>query len=47
MEVENSSASFYDRLYLSDALGLGMAQYVWKLGIGRQCFMKGYILMLC
>ena len=35
---------FLDRLYLNNVLGLGIAQYNLKLGIGQQCFKIGYIL---
>ena len=38
---------YWDRVYLNNVLGLGIAQYVLKVGIARQCFMKGYILMVC
>ena len=52
MEVENCSARFYDRLYLNDVLGLGIAQQcisIWELlsnvirrGIPQQCVRIGY-----
>ena len=30
-----------------NALGLGVAQYVLKLGDAQQSFKKGYILLMC
>ena len=51
MEVEDCSARFYDRLYLNDVLGLGIAQHcisIWELlsnvirrGIPQQCVRLG------
>ena len=52
MELGNCSARFYDRLYLNDVLGLGIAQQcisIWELrsnvlrrGIPQQCVRIGY-----
>ena len=36
----------YDRVCLNNVLGLGIGQYVLKLGIARQCSKIGYILMM-
>ena len=45
--IEICFAMFYDRVYLNNALGLGIAQYVLKLGTAQQCFEIGYILTMC
>ena len=44
---ENCSAMYWDRVYLNNVLGLGIAQYVLKLGIAKQFFEIGYILTMC
>ena len=33
--------------YLNNVSGLGIAQYVMKLGIVQQCIKMGYILTMC
>ena len=34
-------------VYLNNVLGLGIAQYVLKLGNAQQCIKIGYILTMC
>ena len=46
-KIGYKSATYLHLVYLNKVLGLAIAQYVLKLGIARQCFMIGYILMVC